>query len=128
MTVERIRKRQIIAVGLVLGLKVAYIARELGVSRSWASREAHSAGVRDLIADAIWKHRELVEVAFVEAVQAIRESFAAHTECRRGRRILHGGPDYKVRMEAVSVFISLLETVGRTPVPIRAYRNGATPA
>ena len=53
MTVERISKRQIIAVGLVIGLKVAYIARHPGVSRSWASLEAHSAGVRNIIAEAI---------------------------------------------------------------------------
>jgi hypothetical protein len=36
---------------LLAGIKIATVARQLGVSRSWASREANAAGTRILIVE-----------------------------------------------------------------------------
>ena len=53
MTLDRTRKRYIVAASLIRGLKVVEIARQLDVSRSWASREANSVGVWNIIAELI---------------------------------------------------------------------------
>ena len=53
MTLDRIRKRYIVTASLISGLKVVEIARQIGVSRSWASREANSPGVRNIMAQPI---------------------------------------------------------------------------
>src|SRR3954454_21826484 len=37
----RLMKRIVIAGAVLQGVKIAQVARDLGVSRSWASREAH---------------------------------------------------------------------------------------
>ena len=50
LTESRITKRYIIAGALLAGIKIAAVARQLGVSRSWASREANAPGTRNLIA------------------------------------------------------------------------------
>jgi len=44
--VNRIANRHIIAGALLAGITVAAVARQLGVSRSWASREANAPGTR----------------------------------------------------------------------------------
>jgi len=41
---------------VLAGVKIAF-ARQLGVSRSWASREANAAGTRFLIAELLDPHR-----------------------------------------------------------------------
>jgi hypothetical protein len=47
---------------------------------------------------------------FDKTLEAICEAFTARTERYYYRgRILHGGPDHKARMKAVSVFITLME-------------------
>jgi transposase-like protein len=46
---RRIGKRLAIAQAVVAGKPIASIARELGVSRSWASREAHRPGTMAMI-------------------------------------------------------------------------------
>src|SRR3954463_753613 len=37
----RLMKRIVIAAAVLQGVKIAQVARDLGLSRSWASREAH---------------------------------------------------------------------------------------
>ena len=50
MTRMRILQRLIIAEALLQGLKIAAVARRLGVSRSWASREANAPQTRLMLA------------------------------------------------------------------------------
>ena len=50
LTEARIDKRHIIVGAILAGIKIAAVARQLGVSRSWASREANSSGTRNIIA------------------------------------------------------------------------------
>jgi hypothetical protein len=62
LTESRIDKRYIIAGALLAGIKIAAVARQLGVSRSWASREAHAPGTRQLLADLFELHRERMKL------------------------------------------------------------------
>src|SRR3981189_259953 len=51
LTVNRIMKRFIIIEAILAGIKIVTVARHLGVSRSWASREANAPGTRNLLAE-----------------------------------------------------------------------------
>jgi hypothetical protein len=108
MTLDRIRKRHIIATAIIAGLKITFVARQLGVSRSWASREANSAGIRNIIGDLIRANIEKVRQVFREALDVIQQAFQARKIYVRKGRIIQGGPDHMVRLEAVTVFINLL--------------------
>src|SRR4051794_9959250 len=46
----RLMKRIVIAGAVHQKIKIAKVARDLGVSRSWASREAHDPETQDLLA------------------------------------------------------------------------------
>src|SRR3954466_15463133 len=46
----RLMKRIVIASAVLQGVKIAQVARDLGVSRSWASREAHHPETQRFIA------------------------------------------------------------------------------
>ena len=117
MTPDRIRKRYIIATCLIVGLKVVDIARQIGVARSWASREANSAGVRNIIDDAFRENWGRVREFFSQALTVIREALEARRTLRRNGRIVQGGPDYRVRFKrvrfkAVRTFIKLANVMG----------------
>jgi hypothetical protein len=58
LTEARIDNRYIIAAAIIAGIKIAAVARELNVSRSWASREANAPGTRQLIMELLEPHRE----------------------------------------------------------------------
>jgi hypothetical protein len=73
LTANRIMKRQIIAGALLAGIKIATIARQLGVSRSWASREANAPGTRPLLADLFELCRERVKALFDQALDVIED-------------------------------------------------------
>src|SRR3954447_22853441 len=72
--------RSQIAAGVIMGLKIAHVARELGVSRSWASREANSPGVRNIIAELIWAHREKIKELLMLSAKAIEGALDARNE------------------------------------------------
>ena len=113
MTPDRIRKRYIIATGLILGLKVVEIACQIGVSRSWASREANSAGVRNIIAELIRENWEQIQALFSQALSMIRDTMQARTVLRHKGRLIQGGPDHRVRFAAVRTFMKLVNAAGQ---------------
>jgi hypothetical protein len=67
----RILQRLIIAEAIVQGLKIAAIARQLSVSRSWASREANAPETRlrvvELLAQRAPAISQLIEDGFANA-------------------------------------------------------------
>jgi hypothetical protein len=65
LTLARIGKRFIIAEALLAGIKIATIARQLNVSRSWASREANAPGTRNLLAELLELHRERLNALLI---------------------------------------------------------------
>jgi hypothetical protein len=101
-------RRQKIAAKVVAGKPIAEIAREEGISRTWASQEANAPGTRVLIADMIDRHRdEMAELGGL-AIKAVREAFEA-------KKILIDkfgvevdcGPDHYARLGATKRYIEL---------------------
>ena len=125
MTWDRIRKRYIIAAGIIMGLKVVDIARQIGVSRSWASREVNSAGARNIIAELIRESWEQVKALFSKTLAVLSETMEARTVLRHRGRIVQSVPDHYLRLEAVMVFIKLIDVAGQItgPVAVNASRD-----
>ena len=96
-----------------IGFKVVEIARQIGVSRSWASREANSAGVRNIIADLFRENWDSIKALFSQALSMIREAMQARTILRHNGRLVQGGPDHYMRLKAGSLFIKLIDVAGQ---------------
>jgi hypothetical protein len=62
---------------LLAGIKIATVARQLGVSRSWASREANAAGTRILVAELLDSQGERLSELFDQTLNVIDERPAA---------------------------------------------------
>ena len=77
LTESRITKRYIIAGALLAGIKIATVARQLGVSRSWASREANAPGTRQLLAELLEPHRERMNALCDQALKVIKAAMTA---------------------------------------------------
>jgi hypothetical protein len=60
---------------LLAGIKIATVARQLGVSRSWASREAHAPGTRILVAELLNSQRERLSALFDQTLDVIKDAF-----------------------------------------------------
>jgi len=66
-----------IKLSVLAGITVAAVARQLGVSRPWASREANAAGMRCLIAELLEGHREQLSRPFNQTLDVIEDAFRA---------------------------------------------------
>jgi hypothetical protein len=117
MTPGRIRKRYIIAAAVISGIRIAHVARQIGVSRSWASREAHSPGVRNILAQLLEQHKERIERLFDQSLTVIEEAFGARRVYVRRGQIVESGPDHYARLRAVAVFVKLISACGCTAMP-----------
>jgi hypothetical protein len=69
------------------GLKIAAVARQLGVSRSWASREANAPGTRILIADIFELRRERMDALCDQALDVIEDAMNAARQFIKGAQI-----------------------------------------
>ena len=114
LTLARIEKRFIIAEALLAGIKIATIARQLNVSRSWASREANAPGTRIFIADIFELCRERVKALFDQTLDVIEDAMKARKIFVVKGVIVDGGPDHYARLEAAKLFILLMCKAGRT--------------
>jgi hypothetical protein len=110
LTANRIAKRYIIAGALLAGITVAAVARQLGVSRSWASREANAAGTRILVAELLEPHREQLHELFSLTLDLIKDAFQARKIFVVRGVLLDGGPDHYARIEAAKLFIRLISS------------------
>ena len=107
----RQRARHVIAEGIVSGKPVAAIARELGVSRSWASREAHAPETRELVDALAVQYREVIQGLFASVLNAITRAMAARKfVIHKGNRV-DMGPDHRLRMKAGGLFLQLLKAI-----------------
>ncbi len=77
LTESRIAKRYIIAGAILAGVKIAAVARQLGVSRSWASREANAPGTRNLLAELAELHGERMNELFDQTLDDIEDAMKA---------------------------------------------------
>src|SRR3978361_2102771 len=77
LTESRITKRYIIAGALLAGIKIAAVARQLGVSRSWASREVNAPGTRNLLAELLELRHERLNALFDRTLDVIEDAMKA---------------------------------------------------
>jgi hypothetical protein len=89
-------------------MNLAVIARHLGVSRSWASREANAPGTRILIADLFELCRERVKALFDQTLDVIEDAMKARKFLVVNRVLVDVGPDHYARLQAVKVFTVLM--------------------
>jgi hypothetical protein len=89
-------------------IKIATVARQLGVSRSWASREANAHGTRQLLSELLKLRRERLTALFHQALELIEEAMKARKFFVVNGVIIDGGPDHYARLEAVKVFTVLM--------------------
>jgi hypothetical protein len=108
LTLARIEKRFIIAEAVLAGIKIAAVARQLGVSRSWASREANAPGTRNLLAELLEHHRERLNALFDQALDVIEDAMNARHFLVVNRVLVDVGPDHYARLEAVKMFTVLM--------------------
>jgi hypothetical protein len=108
LTLARIEKRFTIAEALLAGIKIATIARQLNVSRSWASREANAPGTRIFIADIFELCRERVKALFDQTLDVIEDAMNARQFLVVNRVLVDVGPDHYARLQAVKVFTVLM--------------------
>jgi hypothetical protein len=112
LTLARIDKRYIIAGALLAGFKIAAVARQLNVSRSWASREANAPGTRNLLAELLELHRERVNELFDQTLDVIEDAMNARKLLVVNRVLVDVGPDHYARLEAVKMFTLLMRHAG----------------
>jgi hypothetical protein len=96
---------------LLAGIKIAAVARQLNVSRSWASREANAPGTRILIADLFELCRERVNALCDQALDVIEDAMKARQFLVVNRVLVDVGPDHYAQLE-VKVFTLLMRHAG----------------
>jgi hypothetical protein len=123
MTSGRILKRLIIAEAIVNGSRIAAVARELGVSRSWASREANAPETRLVVADLFERNAEKINGLIRQALAVIQNGLDA-TKLLRSKTRAWEIVDHRTRLEAVHLFIRLMATgaFDHLPPPSRGSR------
>ena len=112
MSSARLRKCHIIAAGVVAGVKLAASARQSQVSRSWASREAHSPETRQLL-QKLASDPELIESLLHKSTNGILSALRAEKQYRRAGQIIIRGPDHRIRLQAAKATLHLVERHAR---------------
>jgi len=110
-------RRRKIAAGLVAGKAVAEVARETGISRQWASREAQQPETQVELATFLAEHQLALRGLVARAVSVIGEGLGAtKVVATKEGGALDLGPDHYARLQAVKRLIELV-TAGQARVP-----------
>jgi hypothetical protein len=127
---DRMLKRFLIVEALITGIKIAVVAGQIGVSRSWASREAHTQQTRDIITDLLSRRAGELRALFDRSLDIIEEALSAEKlvmTSRSGSEVLCVGPDHRARLKAADRFVSFLQALKPyRPLPRRAARAPKT--
>jgi hypothetical protein len=105
-----------IATAVVAGQSITATARQLGISREWASRIANAPETQQIIASLANAHLERLYDLFDAALTVIERAYRA-----RRRKVLNNGeiidvgPDHYARLAAFGRLVQIL-TAGR-PIP-----------
>jgi transposase-like protein len=110
LTANRMAKRYIIAGALLAGITVAAVARQLGVSRSWASREANAPGTRLLISELFEANRERINAVLDRTLDVIEAAFEVRCTLVVRGALVDAGPDHYARLEAAKLVLRMLSS------------------
>jgi cobalamin biosynthesis protein CbiD len=78
------------------GGSIAAAARELGISREWASKIANAPETQQIIASLAQAHAERIYDLFAEALKVIQQAFRARRRALRKGEVVDLGPDHVV--------------------------------
>jgi hypothetical protein len=84
------------------------VARQLGVSRSSASREANAPGTRVLMAQLLEPRRDRISRVFDQVLAIIDNAFQARRTLVVKGAVVDAGPDHYARLEAGKLVVRLL--------------------
>jgi hypothetical protein len=101
----------IIAEAVVARKPIATVARQLGVTRSWASREAHAAETGDLIGQLLLGHKDRLEALFTSALGAMDVLLDAQAILYAGGKPVGLVPDQRTRLKAVGLYTKMLNII-----------------
>jgi hypothetical protein len=104
-----------IAAAVVAGRSITATARELNISREWASRQANGPETQQLIVSLLAGELERVHQLFDKALKAIQQALHARRRGLSEGEVVDLGPDHYARLAAVGRLVQIL-TAGR-PVP-----------
>jgi hypothetical protein len=102
-----------IAKGMVSGKTMTAIAREEGISRQWASREAHSPAMQQILVPLLEAHSEELGAMFGSALEAMKAAMQARRVVTRRVKNAKGkmtekqldlGPDHWAALAGVKAF------------------------
>jgi hypothetical protein len=85
---------------LLAGIKIATVARQLGVSRSWASREANAAGTRILVAELLDSQGERLSELFDQTLNVIEDAPSRRLSLQRALPHCRCGGIFQHRMRS----------------------------
>jgi hypothetical protein len=104
-----------IAASVAAGGSIAAAARELGISREWASRITNAPETQQIIASLAQAHLERIYDLFEQALHVIQQAFRARCRGLQQGQVIDLGPDHYARLAAVGRLVQIL-TAGR-PMP-----------
>src|SRR4051794_4149208 len=108
MTPARTLQRLLIAEAILNGARIATIARQFGVSRSWTSREANAPETRVVLTALAENRADHIYRLIVHALEVIEQALDATKVIRLSRHKVIVAPDHRIRLEAVDLFLKLL--------------------
>lgn len=96
---RRTQRRKVLAAAAIAGKPIAQVARQHGISRSWASQEANAPETKLFIAQLLDRHQQRIERLVDRSLAAAEDAFDAITDW--------GAPDHKVRLLAMKRVIEI---------------------
>jgi hypothetical protein len=94
-------QRLVIAEAIFQGATIDGIARRLGVSRSWASREANAPQTRVMLVSLLDSRAETIAALTDHAFDAIEDAFRA-VKVIPGSNLQIEAPDHRIRLDTTS--------------------------
>jgi hypothetical protein len=105
--VAQTARRQRIAADIVSGRKVSAIAKEHGISRPWASHEAHAEETQALIAALIDQRMPRMMALLDKSLDAVEQSLKAMKTVLVRSKVKNAGEDHFARLTGVKRYIEL---------------------
>jgi hypothetical protein len=101
-------RRTRIAAGLVKGKTIGKIAKEEGISRGYASREANSPAVALMISTLIDERSERLGQLLDRTISVIEQSYKADRFVMDDGDVVNAGPDHFARLAGVKSYMTLV--------------------
>jgi hypothetical protein len=107
-TPKKAARRVRIAAGLIKGKSIGRIAKEVGVSRGYASREANSPAVALMIATLIDERSKVLGKLLDETIRVIADSYKAVRTVMDEHAKVNLGADHFARLAGVKAYMQLV--------------------